>query len=95
MHLTFLLKLLHSTYQYKHKKSVLKKIITAIHFASLLGIFISVIVAPAKCQYVIMIAAATFFLSIIIPPRGMLKPDEAAPHWLEKNQRAGSKGKSD
>jgi hypothetical protein len=73
---------------------VLKKIITAIHFASLLGIFISVIVSPAKCQYVIMTAAATLVLSIVIPPRGMLKPDEAAPHWLEKNE-TGGKGKSD
>jgi hypothetical protein len=39
-----------------------------------------------------MTAVATLILSIVIPPRGMLKPDEAAPHWLEKNE---VKGKSD
>eukprot|EP00804_Cyclotella_cryptica_P023713 CCRYP_017268-RA/>CCRYP_017268-RA protein AED:0.39 eAED:0.61 QI:220/0/0.5/1/0/0/2/0/78 len=52
--------------------------------------------APAKCQYVIIAAAATFVISIIIPPRGMLKPDEAAPDWLEKNPAtSGNKGKKE
>lgn len=67
------------------QNQVFKKIITAIHFLSLLGIFVSVIFAPAKCQYVIVTAAVTFVVSIIIPPKGMLKPDEAAPDWLEKH----------
>jgi hypothetical protein len=73
------------------KQPVLKQIITAIHFASLLGIFISVIVAPAKCKYVIITAVVTLVVSVILPPRGMLKPDEAAPHWLEKNEAAKGK----
>jgi len=52
-----------------------------------------VILAPAKCQYVIITAAITLMISIVIPPRGMLKPDEAAPHFFEKTQ--ASKGKKE
>ena len=78
------------------QNQVLKKVVTAIHFLSLLGIFISVIIAPYKSQYVIITAAVTFMISFIIPPRGMLKPDEAAPDWLEKNQApSGGKGKKE
>ena len=72
----------------------LKQIMTAIHFALLAGIFISVIVVPPKCQYFIIAAAITWVIAIAIPPRGMLKPDQAAPHWLEKNE-AAAKGKKE